>query len=167
MSTGLPEFENVPGDEPMPDDAPASDFEYACQTCGVELFYGGRGRHPKFCDEHKGKTATNSKRNTGSGNLAKQAAAVLEETNALIAGAMMLLPMPYNLMDTGMALAEANDAFVIKAEKALNSSPKLCRFILKGGAISGQLALVTAYGVMVGTILPTAIAELRENRSKA
>ena len=163
----LPDFEPPEGNPP-PDDVPPSDFEYACQTCGVELVYSGRGRHPKYCDEHKGKSSTGTARaNTGSGNLAKQAAGVLEETNALIAGAMMLLPMPYNLLDTGMALATANETFVIRAEKALASNPKLCKFILKGGALSGQLALVAAYGVLVGSVLPTAIQELRENRLKA
>jgi hypothetical protein len=146
-----------------PDAAPASDFEYACQTCGVELSYSGRGRHPKYCDEHK-KTGSTKRASSGSGNLAKQAAAVLEQTNALIAGAMMLMPRPYNLANTGVALAEANDEFVVRAEKALQSNPKLCKFILKGGAISGQFGLVTAYGLLVGSVLPTAMQELRENR---
>lgn len=35
--------------------------EDTCQVCGIALTYAGRGRHPKFCDEHK---PTGSKRTT-------------------------------------------------------------------------------------------------------
>lgn len=31
-----------------------SDSKYECEICGKELVYGGRGRPPKRCDEHKG-----------------------------------------------------------------------------------------------------------------
>ncbi len=34
-------------------------YEYACETCGIEVFYSGRGRKPKFCADHK-KTASTS-----------------------------------------------------------------------------------------------------------
>jgi hypothetical protein len=41
-----------------PDESPLlvdSDFDYACQHpgCGVELFYGGRGRKPTHCKTHQ------------------------------------------------------------------------------------------------------------------
>jgi hypothetical protein len=34
-----------------------------CLTCGKRLKYGGRGRHPEYCDEHR----PSSKRNSGGG----------------------------------------------------------------------------------------------------
>jgi hypothetical protein len=38
---------------------PIGDFEYACEVCGVELKYGGRGRKPKFCADHKSGNKSN------------------------------------------------------------------------------------------------------------
>lgn len=32
---------------------PLGDFEYSCEVCGVELKYGGRGRKPTKCKQHK------------------------------------------------------------------------------------------------------------------
>jgi hypothetical protein len=29
------------------------DARFACEVCGTPLNYGGRGRYPRFCDEHK------------------------------------------------------------------------------------------------------------------
>ena len=26
---------------------------FSCEVCGIPLVYSGRGRHPKYCDEHK------------------------------------------------------------------------------------------------------------------
>lgn len=40
--------------------------EYACIECGKELRYGGRGRKPKYCDEHK-KNAPKGTRTSSTG----------------------------------------------------------------------------------------------------
>lgn len=37
--------------QPFFDDAGTS--EYLCEVCGKALVYSGRGRHPRFCDDHK------------------------------------------------------------------------------------------------------------------
>lgn len=47
------ELLNETASQPMDIPPPASDFDYACETCGKELTYGGRGRKPRFCAEHK------------------------------------------------------------------------------------------------------------------
>jgi hypothetical protein len=42
------------------------DSPFRCEVCGTALEYSGRGRHPKFCDEHrKNKTSAGS---SGSGS---------------------------------------------------------------------------------------------------
>lgn len=48
------------------DETPSlSDFEYACEVCGVELFYAGRGRKPKRCEEHKARSASAARGKAG------------------------------------------------------------------------------------------------------
>jgi hypothetical protein len=50
-------------------DPPASSgSDFRCQVCGTgPLYYAGKGRHPKYCDEHKPKGSTTSKGRTGGG----------------------------------------------------------------------------------------------------
>lgn len=40
-------------DMPADDVPPVNDFEHSCEVCGIELTYGGRGRKPKRCADHK------------------------------------------------------------------------------------------------------------------
>lgn len=42
-------------------------YEYSCEVCGTELHYGGRGRKPRFCDEHKrsNRSASSGGRSSG------------------------------------------------------------------------------------------------------
>lgn len=46
---------------------------FTCETCGEPLSYSGRGRYPRFCDEHKpGKGSSNSggtRKGRGEGNI--------------------------------------------------------------------------------------------------
>lgn len=52
--TDVPEgVQDMLPEMPSDDVPPVSDFEYSCEVCGVELTYGGRGRKPKRCAEHK------------------------------------------------------------------------------------------------------------------
>lgn len=43
------------------------DIDLSCVTCGVELFYAGRGRKPKYCDNCKPKQSTRTAGNTSRG----------------------------------------------------------------------------------------------------
>jgi len=47
-----------PQSQPLDVPPPVSDFDYACETCGKELTYAGRGRKPRFCKEHKANAAS-------------------------------------------------------------------------------------------------------------
>jgi hypothetical protein len=44
----LPESVSIPADDDAPD--------LACEVCGVPLVYAGRGRKPKYCEDHKPKS---------------------------------------------------------------------------------------------------------------
>lgn len=155
------EVTDVPADV-----SPPNTFEYSCQTCGKELFYSGRGRKPRYCDEHKksrsGSNATSNGKSTSTA-LGKQAAMALCQVNGLLATVMLLAPEPYRLPNTASALAQANDAFMEQAAAALSTDPKLARLILKGGGASGKVSLLIAYGMLAGAVVPVAITEYKEN----
>lgn len=62
-----PESDTLPGDDKRPH----------CQVCGTLLEYGGRGRKPKFCEEHKPqshKAGEGKTRRTGTGKADREAA---------------------------------------------------------------------------------------------
>lgn len=151
------ETADVPRDEsPLP--------EYACTVCGVELTYSGRGRKPTKCDEHKRGSSGPRKTSTGNANaLGKQAAMALAQINGLIATVCMVAPDPYRLPATASAIALANDAFEEAAANALSTDPKLAKLILRAGGASGKVALVIAYGMLAGAVVPVAITEYQDN----
>jgi len=88
MSVDTLEFSNVTRDE-----TPPQEFEYACVVCGREIFYGGRGRKPKYCDEHRTGNSPNkdsvrskTKITGGTAQLAAQATeALIHHTSSLVA----------------------------------------------------------------------------------
>jgi hypothetical protein len=155
----------IPTDTP-PDLAPPSNYDYSCETCGKELFYAGKGRHPRFCDEHKTGGKTRGKGTGGNVVLARQASAVLSQLNGLITLGLMApvdaigLPLP----ETASALASAADGFDEASYNALLTDPALCRAIMRGGGASGKVALLIAYGMLAVAVVPVGMAEHKERR---
>lgn len=155
----------APIDDIEPDTVPdLSDVEYPCEVCGKEAGpYGGRGRKPKRCSDHKKQTRSsgNQPKVTGStANIAAQATQVLVQLNGMLALGSLAL----GLHKTAGAIAEANPAFETAAYNALLTDPELCKFLLKSGAISGKAMLVAAYGGMGLSVAPTAVMEVKEKR---
>jgi len=128
--------------------------------------YAGRGRRPRFCDEHKGakaaSKASTSKRVGAPTKEAKQAATVLSQYNGMIA-ALLMIPNPWlHLPATASAIAAADEGFEEQAARALSTDPKLCRLINKSGSTSGIVGLLMAYGMLGAAVAPVAITEVRE-----
>jgi|SRR5665647_267733 len=167
MTTPVMEDVEIPQDEPVP-----TTFEYACQECGKELFYAGKGRHPKWCNEHKpgrGATAGTPRKKGAGANaaLARQAADTLGLTNAVLAVGMRLVPMPFRMPNTADALVVANETFIDLAYDALLADPGLARAIVRGGGVSGKFMLIVAYAMLAGAIVPVGIDEVKANRKGA
>lgn len=148
----------------IPDDAPdvSGMPEFSCETCGKELHYGGRGRKPKYCDEHKRSTTTRSSGGTTSNEkLASAALDILVQANNLCGMGLMLMQMPR----TASAIAMREDPFRVQALEALKADPALCKMILKAGATSGKAMLFMAYGMLAISIAPVAFEEIKERRA--
>ena len=152
-------------EDQIPDEPAPSAFEYACEVCGTELTYGGRGRKPRFCDEHKSGSKGTTTRRAASGKnaqLAQQAADVLSQANAMIALALNLPFSPLQLPVTSATIVAADEGFNEQARRALLTDPKLAAMLLRGGGVSGKIGLVVAYGMLAGAIVPVAMLEMKE-----
>lgn len=158
------EFEDVTTDFPADSVPDLADVEYPCEVCGKEAGpYGGRGRKPKRCPEHKKQSQSRGQSPKITGTTANQAAmatAVLVQVNGILA----LAAMGMGLNKTAHAIAEANPKFEQAAHNALLTDPELCRLILKSGVMSGRVGLGLAYAGMGMSVIPTAVMEVREKR---
>jgi hypothetical protein len=136
--------------------------EYPCQVCGREAGpYGGRGRKPKFCPDHKKQQSKSSGSAPKNNALAAQAADALVQINSLVAfGATV---MQYE--ETGQTLRDAQDEFRNRAHAALVTDPKLCQAILRGGPMSARAALILSYGMLATVVAPIAVQEYRDKRA--
>lgn len=153
----------------LPDMAPvaANPDGLHCQVCGVEIFRkpGARGRPPTKCDAHK-KASSSTGRGSSSGmrqshvRKAEQAADVLCQINAWAGAGLMIAQLP----GTASEFAGREEVFRGQALNALLLDEKLCDMILRGGQKSGAAALLMAYTMMLGSVVPMAIMEIRERR---
>lgn len=57
---------------------PVSTSGLSCEVCGAPLSYGGRGRKPRFCDEHKPRRGSASSSTRGSSGIVARAITELE-----------------------------------------------------------------------------------------
>lgn len=161
----LMELNFTDADLPMDSIPPTTEVEYPCEVCGNEAGpYGGRGRKPTRCTEHKkNKPTGQSRKVTGNAaSMASQATAVLEQVNGIITIGLMAV----GYIDTAKAIAGENDAFAAKAHAALLTDPELCKMILKGGVKSGKISLGIAYASLGMSVAPVAMAEFREKKAE-
>ena len=156
LDTALPEADSIPE---------VSDVEYPCEVCGKESGpYGGRGRKPTKCTEHRKVKNGSVRRVTGNAsNLAVQATEVLSQLNGMVAIGLMAL----GLNNTASAIAAGNDTFAERAHAALLTDTDLCRLILKGGVKSAKISLAIAYAGLGVGVVPVAVTELQERRAEA
>ncbi|HEY6018781.1 MAG TPA: hypothetical protein VIY48_02495 [Candidatus Paceibacterota bacterium] len=151
----------IPDADLPPDLPPETGSDLRCQVCGTELVYGGRGRKPTRCDEHKKQSGGNKRQSQSNDKLAAQATDSLMALNALATMGIMFAGMNR----TASAIAERDDAFREQAYSALLTDPALCRVILRGGAVSARLSLGIAYATLGAAVAPVAIAEFKEKRN--
>lgn len=139
---------NVSSDSLPPEVPPLShnDAEYSCQVCGLELFYSGRGRHPKFCDEHK-PGAANNRAPKAAGNMTALRSSLIEMYMFVGMGVTIIDPMD-GMTITGSAEKLA-DSWITLA----NSNPKVKKFLFKVTTGGGVGAVIIAHLMVMVPIL--------------
>lgn len=148
-------------DEPadtVPDFAPDTDTGFTCEVCSKPLVYAGKGRHPRFCEEHKpnkGKTSVARARKSSNDAIAEQAAETLFTTNAFV----QFVAQMAGYVDTADAIDIANPVFKERALDALRSDPELAKSIARAGGPTARMALIMAYSMFAFAVVPVAFAE--------
>jgi len=154
---------DVPQDEPVPQVA----AEYRCQHpgCDRELTYGGRGRKPKFCDEHKKKAAVksgSSRRGTAQNEaLANQACDLIIGLTDIAAIGFMLV----GYRETEQEISDAQDPLRDQIYSSLLANPaRAKRIVTLLGGVSDATLIVALLGftVRVGS---SAVNEYRDKKS--
>lgn len=153
---------DVPTDTPQEDTLPSglSDVEYPCEVCNKEAGpYGGRGRKPKRCEDHKKPSTTRAPKVTGTAaSLAAQATESLWQMNGFAAIGCMFVQMN----DTAGTILSKEETFRNQVYSALLTDQDLCRSILRGGVKGAKVGLALAYLGFLASVAPVAVAEFRE-----
>ena len=152
FTDGYPEGMIIMDDEPdaPPADATEPSFDYSCEMCGTELVYGGRGRKPRFCAEHKTGSKvqpTGKGRKTNVDTLVNQ----IQDMHRMIGSALMFYP-PTAL--DGMVLSDNADKLGASWKSLLERDAKVREMWEKFFQVSGYGAVFGAYAFSL--ILPIA-----------
>ncbi len=158
MPAVVPEIvdSELPRDEPPP-----TTYEYACETCGVELHYAGKGRKPRFCPEHK-KNAPKTTR-TGSGQSAKLASQATDLILSLT-DVIQISAIVAGFPETSEAIDEKQGLLREQVYQALLGNPNRSRSIIKMLGATTDLGLAIALGTFTAHVGSTAWNEFKEKR---
>src|SRR6185436_2918974 len=159
-------FEDAPDDIRDIDSIPeVSDIEYPCTVCGKEAGpYGGRGRKPTKCPDHKKAASAGARAPKVTGTNATLAA---QATEALcsIDGLSALGARIIGFTETADIIEEADEAFRARVHMALLNSPDTARKILRYGSKAGDSALFIAIGLHIATIVPVFLNEAKQKKA--
>lgn len=154
----------IPGDIPPEADAGAASG-YTCDECGKPLSYGGRGRPPTKCDEHK-RAGSSGRSSAPSGNRGSKD--VDAACNALAAAYESLL------FPLGMASPDAAAMWVQKIGQLNNSNrlilsgdPALARRIVNSASKGGAAALIATNAMAMAPVFILAFNDVKTNRRAA
>lgn len=150
----------IPADVDMP---PLVSDDPVCQVCGVPLTYGGRGRKPKFCDDHKQtKTTSGSGRKTAGAGTVDAAMASLEFCEGIFSIAL-LMASPAAAVQWSASLPELR----AKNRAILNGNPALCKSIAKTSSKVSPYMLLGSYGYALAPVAKTVLNDMRARKPKA
>jgi hypothetical protein len=146
-------------------DAPDAPKDIACTVCGKDIsyLYSGRGRKPKYCEEHKPARAASS---LGSARSVKGTGAVKQ--------AVTNLENLYNLMGMGLYMAGAKDAASSLAQSVpglseanrqyLETDPALVKMLNNAGTTGGRTMFFITNAMTLGPVAVLAYQELTAKR---
>lgn len=135
--------------EPTPD-TPSQSSDLTCETCGTPLVYAGRGRRPRFCDEHRrtSQPRTPGARSPSRATGVEDALARMEMAYGLVAtGLMMVNPV------AAAEFAGRIDGTQVLNRQAFDADPRLVKRINATSQNAGTLMFIGANVMLVGPTL--------------
>lgn len=140
-----------------PDDDVEVSSDLVCEVCGTGLFYSGRGRKPKRCEEHKVQRAS-------AATPGRRAGADVEAALAVLDGMYQGVTMALFMVSSAAASTWSSNAEMLQAQNRLilTADRELTKKVNKAGAAGGQTAFILAHVVAlvpVGMVIRKEIAE--------
>lgn len=144
------------------DSGSTSSDDLTCQVCGVGLTYGGRGRKPKFCDDHKKSSSSGSStRSSGAraGAEVEAAMAALDGLHTVMSMALMVIA-PTAALEWQSQLPALND----RNRGILGADKELAKKIAKMASKGSSPMLFLSYGAAIAPVAGAASMERRARR---
>lgn len=149
----------------------SSDLVCQYPDCTVPLSYGGRGRRPVYCDDHKGGKERSSSRSDTSSNTRRKQGAVPEReleqacNNLNTLYQSLLMPLMLLSQDGAKVWSEQIDSLDKSNHTFLANNKKLVRQINSTGEKSGTVGFVTAHLFAVAPVVLICYADLTHRRA--
>jgi len=161
--SAVDEFDQANGDNLTSGFPGVESADLSCEVCGTPLVYGGRGRKPKFCDEHKKSgsksgSASSPKRSTGNTERA------LLHMETLYDGLATVLAMSGNEASAGY-LADKVAKVQEQNRLAFDSDPKLAQMVCRFGEKTGKGIFIAANVGLIVPVLGIARVEMTLKRN--
>lgn len=141
-----------------------SSSDLTCQVCGTPLTYGGRGRKPKFCDDHKKSPSSGSSTRSSGGRAGAEveaAMAALEGMHTVLSMALMVIA-PNAAMEWQAQLPALND----RNRGILGADKELAKKIAKMASKGSSPMLFLSYGAAIAPVAGVASMERRRKRAE-
>lgn len=161
-TTSILDFKDaeIPGDEDTTE--AVTDSGLYCETCGKPLTYAGRGRKPRYCDEHRkgARTSTSTRAPRSSGSV-DQAVGTLDNIYATLTAGFMM----FGLTDAASSLAGSREYLAAQNRMFLDKDPALVKSINKAGAAGGRVGFFAVQIMTLGPVIGLAMTEIRARRA--
>lgn len=160
-------FDDAPvGPDSVPDasgyDTPPSSPDLTCEVCGKPLDYAGRGRKPRFCDEHRKVSGSRSKSTSAAvtdRELTQACESLAQLYDMMVFPLFALDPVEGGAADVWMRQLESLNA---RNRAILANNRPLVRKINAAGEKGGNLAFILSHAVAVGPVAMVLIGHSRE-----
>lgn len=151
---------DIPPSSPADDaDTPITSTDLTCEVCGTPLLYGGRGRKPKFCDEHKQQSTSSGTRRRSSNRDVDAAMAALGSAHSSLSFLLMLMAG-----DAAVAWEANRPALDERNRGILEADPKLAKRLATAASKGGGPALVLSHLIAVAPAAGIAYGKVRAVR---
>lgn len=131
------------------DDTDTSKSRFNCEVCGTGLTYGGRGRYPRFCDDHK----PTKPQGGGTRSSGKNVDVLIGQmTDLYLTASTVFTLVPPTALD-GMVLAQNANKLAESWRPLIERDPKIRKFwerICSGG---GWGSVLFAHGLVAMAIM--------------
>lgn len=153
---------DIPPSDPNGADDPIVSDDPSCVVCGTPLAYGGRGRKPKYCEEHKAQGSSTPRASSGrrSPRDVEAAMAALASIHTSLEFGMMIVAG-----DAALAFSAQRDALDLRNRGILEADPKLAKRLATAASKGGGPALVLSHLIAIAPAAGITFSKIKDGRA--